>query len=428
MSTDVFELHIQQSLQKLEDLWRRSGKIPNPDSQLWQTTKELPQQQQELLKESLDELSASIEELQLATETLRQQNEELLTNRQQLVLEKQYYQELFDSAPDCYIITATSGTIIDVNQKSTELLGVSAKFLSKKSLAVFIEVEQRQEYYTKLNQIQRGEISEATWKVEIIPRKQDSIAVECLVSPICDRLGEIVALRWRICPIQSNNNVKNTVISQNLTPALVKTLRYPIYNLATEIEEIRTSEQSTLLKTDRRLQQIDDKIVQLKHTINDAYIIECLNNSQDFNLSLVDYTIFLEHLTRQIQQRNKILQPIIFEAENSCVGICDILLLEQLVFNILRKGSEYIAVDNQIKINLIKNDSNHLVIAIKVSVKKEIAASIFIKDNIKLINKNNLDLAVIHKCLSLLQGEIQLESQETMDTTINVKLPLIISR
>ncbi|MGL5793625.1 MAG: PAS domain-containing protein [Waterburya sp.] len=428
MSTDVFELHIQQSLQKLEDLWRRSGKIPNPDSQLWQNTKELPQQQQELLKESLDELSASIEELQLATETLRQQNEELLTNRQQIVLEKQYYQELFDSAPDCYIITAKNGTIIEVNQKTTELLGVSAKFLTKKSLAVFIEVEQRQEYYTKLNQIQRGEISEAIWKVEITPRKQDSIAVECLVSPIRDRLGEIIALRWRICPIQSNNNVENTVISQNLTPALVKAIRYPIYNLATEIEEIRTSEQSTLLKTDRRLQQINDKIMQLKHTVNDAYIIECLNNSQDFNLSLVDYTIFLEHLTRQIQQRNKISQPIIFEAESSCVGICDILLLEQLVINILSKGSEHITINNQIEINLIKNDSNHLVIAIKLSVKKEIAESIFIKDNIKLMNKNNLDLAVIHKCLDLLQGEIQLESQETMDTTINVKLPLIISR
>lgn len=54
MSTDVFELHIQQSLQKLEGLWRRSESIPNPDSQLWQNTKELPQQQQELLKESLD--------------------------------------------------------------------------------------------------------------------------------------------------------------------------------------------------------------------------------------------------------------------------------------------------------------------------------------------------------------------------------------
>ncbi|MGL6344279.1 MAG: hypothetical protein ACRC80_34680, partial [Waterburya sp.] len=63
-----------------------------------------------------------------------------------------------------------------------------------------------------------------------------------------------------------------------------------------------------------------------------------------------------------------------------------------------------------------------------VSVKKEIAESIFIKDNIKLMNKNNLDLAVIHKCLSLLQGEIQIESQNTISTTINVKLPLIISR
>lgn len=28
MSVEVFELYIQQSLQKLEDLWRRSDQIP----------------------------------------------------------------------------------------------------------------------------------------------------------------------------------------------------------------------------------------------------------------------------------------------------------------------------------------------------------------------------------------------------------------
>jgi hypothetical protein len=168
MPTDVFELHIQQSLQKLEDLWQLSKAIPNPDSQLWQNTKEL---------------------------------------------------------------------------------------------AVFINGDLKKEYYTKISQIQRGEISEATLQLELTPRKQDPLAVECLVSAVRDRLGEIIALRWRIWLIKVNNNVEKTAIFHNFTSTLIKTLRYPIYNLATEIEEIQTSEQSTLIKTDRRLQQINNKIV-----------------------------------------------------------------------------------------------------------------------------------------------------------------------
>ena len=83
MSLEVFELHIQQSLQKLEDLWQRADMMPTDSKDLWQQADEFPLQQQQLLRESLTELSASIEELQVATETLRQQNEELIASRQQ---------------------------------------------------------------------------------------------------------------------------------------------------------------------------------------------------------------------------------------------------------------------------------------------------------------------------------------------------------
>ncbi len=64
-----------------------------------------------------------------------------------------------------------------------------------------------------------------------------------MVNPIRDRLGEIIALPWRICPIKISNDVENTVIAQNLTPTLVKTLRYHIYNLAAGICDILLLEQ-----------------------------------------------------------------------------------------------------------------------------------------------------------------------------------------
>jgi PAS domain S-box-containing protein len=429
MSTDVFELHIQQSLQKLEDLWRRSEEIPNPDSQLWQNTKELPQQQQQLLRESLDELSASIEELQLATETLKQQNEELLLNRQQLALEKQYYQKLFDTAPDCYIITSKNGTITEVNQKTTELLGISAKFLIKKSLAVFINGDLRKEYYTKLKQIQRGEISEATLQLELTPRKQAPLTVECLISGICDSLGEIVALRWRICPVKNNNNAENKVNHQSFTPSLIKALRYPIYNLVTDIKEIQTSEQATLLITDTRLQLINNKVVHLKHIVNNAYIVECLNNTQDLNLSLVDYAVFISRLIRQFEQSDSQQRQIIFNNQDSCVGICDVFLLNKILTNILTIGLKY-AGDGQIQINLSKDPTSKLKLKIEVSILQTTNKNLLaiftplITNNVEFTSEQNLNLMTVHKSVQLLQGNIELKEQE-LGVKIIIQLPSI---
>lgn len=155
MATDIFELHIQQSLEKLEDLWLRSNSLPTSDSKLWQNSQELPQRPQELLRESLTELSASIEELRMASEILREQNTQLLASQQKIIAEKEYYRDLFDSATDCYIVTTKNGSICQGNKKAVELLEVAPQYLSGKALAVFVALDCRREYYTQLNKIKR---------------------------------------------------------------------------------------------------------------------------------------------------------------------------------------------------------------------------------------------------------------------------------
>ena len=55
------------------------------------------------------------EELQVAMEHLQQENEELAAARQALETERQRYQELFDLAPDAYMIINTSGVIEEAN-------------------------------------------------------------------------------------------------------------------------------------------------------------------------------------------------------------------------------------------------------------------------------------------------------------------------
>ena len=68
-----------------------------------------------LLLEALEQLQTTLEELQVADEELRQQNEELINGRTELEAEQQRYKDLFESAPDGYIITDGFGTILEAN-------------------------------------------------------------------------------------------------------------------------------------------------------------------------------------------------------------------------------------------------------------------------------------------------------------------------
>ena len=431
MSIEVFELHVQQALEKLEDLWLRSKAIPNSERELWQSSPNLYQQQQQaLLEESLNQLSASIEELRLASETLRQQNEELLASRQQIAAEKEYYLELFDLAPDCYLITTKDGTIKEANEKAAQLLGVTSKYLTRKALAVFISSEDRQEYYTKLNQIKKGVISEANWQLKIITRTKQIIPAECTLTAMRDRLGKTTNLRWRISPVKTEPQPE---VAADLNRILIGKLRYPLYDLATQIAEIQTErvERLNLIRSDRLFQRISEQVSQLKNTVNNAYIYEYLQDRTSINLSLIDYTVFTNNIVKQIQQTPD-FKPKIVEDYQECVGACDVFLLKQILVNLLNKSIEYTAVDSDIKIKLTQDSSSYFTIQIqllseKTTIEDLMAVFSFLVSNrkIKLISEHELTLATIKKCINLLNGKIKLEAiNDRLDLTI--KLPLIL--
>ena len=61
-------------------------------------------------------LSEALEELSIMIEELHQQREELALTQQSLALEHQRYQDLFEFAPDGYLVTTMQGVIQEANQ------------------------------------------------------------------------------------------------------------------------------------------------------------------------------------------------------------------------------------------------------------------------------------------------------------------------
>ncbi len=106
----------------------------------------VPEHQQELLTEAVEQLNISLEELNVAQEELIQQNEELELTRQQVDKERQRYQELFDFAPDGYLVTDINGKILEANQAASQLFAVTKERLCDKLLIGFVPSEARRRF------------------------------------------------------------------------------------------------------------------------------------------------------------------------------------------------------------------------------------------------------------------------------------------
>lgn len=152
--------------------------------------------QPELLPVAFKELGIVSEELQVAVDELQQQNEELAAARSAVEAERQRYQDLFEFAPDGYMVTDVNGTIQEANRTAAKLLNVSQRFLIGKPLIVFVTEDERQTFHSKLTELQNVEQMQE-WVVRLSPRNSQSLKAALTVATVQDLEGKV--LRLRVC-------------------------------------------------------------------------------------------------------------------------------------------------------------------------------------------------------------------------------------
>ncbi|PPS44782.1 PAS domain S-box protein [Chroococcidiopsis sp. TS-821] len=147
-------------------------------------------------QEALEELAIVEEELKAQNEKLAQQNQDLIAVRQTLERERQRYQELFEFAPDGYLVTDTAATILEANRAAASLLGVQAQFLIGVSFLNFVAEGDRDDLTAKINEPRSGDWVRE-WEVCVIRQKDlPAIDIVVTVAAVRDRAGQLVALRW----------------------------------------------------------------------------------------------------------------------------------------------------------------------------------------------------------------------------------------
>ncbi|MEH2086228.1 PAS domain-containing hybrid sensor histidine kinase/response regulator [Nostoc sp.] len=167
---------------------------------LVQRTASEPYSEQELTAEAFEELQITLEELKITSE-------ELQATRIVIEKERQRYQELFDFAPDGYLVTDTFGTILEANRAATIHLNVSQRFLTGKPLLTFIAQSDHQAFFNYLTQLQQNDRG-GEWEVGLQPREKICFDVAFTVVTVRNELGKPVALRWLMRDISQRRRIE----------------------------------------------------------------------------------------------------------------------------------------------------------------------------------------------------------------------------
>lgn len=184
-------------------------------------------QDPELLPEALEELGVSLEELRVSQEVLQEQNHELLEAHAALKLERQRYRELFEFAPDGYLITDTEGKIQEANHAASVLLKVSQKHLIGKPLVVFVPESLRRAFRGELNRLHEvGRLQE--WITQLQPRNADPFDAALTVTTVSDRTGAIAGLRWLVRDISERKQLEEAQLRAKLAEMTNQTLEAEI--------------------------------------------------------------------------------------------------------------------------------------------------------------------------------------------------------
>ncbi|MDV2991579.1 MAG: Sensor histidine kinase RcsC [Chroococcidiopsis sp. SAG 2025] len=156
------------------------------------------------LTQSNQNLQVALEELQISQEELNQQNEELIQARNLSEIQTQRYQDLFNFAPDGYLVTNCQGIIQEANRAITSLLAIDQQQLIGKPLNAFVAPQEMQVFWRQLNRFAAKANHSAsaqliqTWELNLKPFRGKPFPAEVSLAAIDNGQEDLVGWRWLI--------------------------------------------------------------------------------------------------------------------------------------------------------------------------------------------------------------------------------------
>ena len=131
---------------------------------------------------------------------------------------RQYY-DLFDFAPDGYLLTDANGRIWEANLAASSLLNVPQDRLPGKNLPDFIPGAGKRAFRSRLARL--DEVNKVSdWEVTLIPREKSPIEVSITAAAVRNRDGDVTSLRWMIRDTTDRRQFEQTLLHRARISAL----------------------------------------------------------------------------------------------------------------------------------------------------------------------------------------------------------------
>jgi PAS domain S-box-containing protein len=216
---------------------------------------------QPLVGEAAEALSAALEELQAAHEELQRANEVLQQQNAQLTIANRRYEELFNFAPEAYVVTDVHGIIKEANDTAATFLKIRRDFLIGKPLKVFIREEVSRSFLTQLSQLRQGERVQE-WEARVQPREGPGFPAVFSIAPAHDAQERLIGMRWLLRDISERKRAEETL--RRAHDALEQRVRERTADLASA----NTALEAALQQKDMLLKEIHHRVKNNLQTVS----------------------------------------------------------------------------------------------------------------------------------------------------------------
>jgi two-component system, OmpR family, sensor histidine kinase VicK len=408
-----------------------------------QATKRESAQPDSFLEGLTEELHVSLEELYVALEELNVQNEELKIGQRAIVAERKRYQNLFELAPDGYLVTDLNGVIREANWAAATMLGIPQEFLVHKPLINYVIDTDRRKFRNKLNEL--PSLRRLTdWEIQMQPRKREPFPVAIAISTIRDSTGEITDLRWIIRDITRLKQAEAAIRDQLAAEKQISELKSRIiqtisHEFRTPLTVVRTSteilehygDQLDRSKREEYFRRMKAAIQYTTRLFDGVLILDEVESERlEIQPSPIDLQQFCQKLIDEVQLTSEVAHTFHFDHQGEQPVSFDRNLLQQVFGNLLSNAVSYSSESSNIYVRLTQEEKQ-----IIFQVQDE-GFGISAEDQVHLFepfykigdSKNSsgagLGLAIAKRIVDLHRGTITLHSEVGVGTTVTVTLPL----
>ncbi|BAY46468.1 PAS/PAC sensor signal transduction histidine kinase [Scytonema sp. HK-05] len=408
-----------------------------------------PRQHEHLLAQAFEELRTALEELRVAEEELRQQNEQLVVARQEIEVERLRYQELFEFAPDGYLVTDTYGKILEANRAAATVLNISKNYLIGKTLSSFVPEEERYAFRSQLTRLHDIEQIQE-WEIRLQPRRGHIFDASLNVTTIKDKQGQPLGWRWLVRDITARKQAEaklQAIQLQNMQLQEVARIRTQIMSVLSH--ELRTPMNSILgfsqLLLRRYYHLFPPEIRDMVERIikSGKHLLTLIESILDFSrlesdklelklqeLNLVELVTATTEELRLLAEQKNLALVVHSNLENPRI-VNDSVRVQQVLVNLISNAIKFTETGG-VFVEVQQLNPNRVVLMVKdtgIGIPESELTNIFQefwqvdRSTTRKQGGVGLGLAIVEKLVRLMKGTITVSSNLGQGSTFRVELP-----